>query len=281
MPHRYFVADVFTDTPLEGNQVAVFTEAADIRESLMQATAREMKLAETVFVLPAERDGDVKVRIFTPGVELPFAGHPILGTAFVIGGLDDKLDTVRIETGAGTIPVTLERDSGRILFGRMDQPIPSPEPFADADRLLEALHVERSGLPIERYRNGPEHVYVELESEDAVKALRPDLEVLASWGPTGISCFAGSGVKWKTRMFGPGVGVPEDAATCSAAGPLALHLARHGRIGFGTEIEIRQGAEIGRPSVLHAAAYGTADKVERVVVGGAAVVVAEGWYRLD
>jgi trans-2,3-dihydro-3-hydroxyanthranilate isomerase len=279
--HHYFVADVFTSEPLEGNQVAVFTEASSIAEGLMQATARELKLAETVFVLPPESGGDAHVRIFTPQAELPFAGHPILGTAFVLGSIHDHLSTVRLETRSGTVPVELERRSGEVVFGRMDQPIPSARPYPHADRLLEALGVARSELPVEAYRNGPDHVYVALEDEDAVAALDPDMRALSALGDVGANCFAGSGSRWKTRMFAPGLGVPEDAATGSAAGPLAVHLSRHGRISFGDEIEIRQGAEIGRPSVIRAAAYGSAERLERVVVGGSAVIVAEGEYRLE
>jgi trans-2,3-dihydro-3-hydroxyanthranilate isomerase len=130
------------------------------------------------------------------------------------------------------------------------------------------------------YRNGPEHVYVELESEDAVSAVTPDMAALARLGEHGTSCFAGSAGHFKTRMFAPALGVPEDAATGSAAGPLAVHLARHGRINFGEQIEIRQGAEISRPSTLFASAHGSQERVERVVVGGSAVVVAEGSYQL-
>jgi trans-2,3-dihydro-3-hydroxyanthranilate isomerase len=281
MNHRYFVADVFTDKPLEGNQVAVFTEAEAVPESLMQAVAREMKLAETVFVFPPEQGGDLRVRIFTPSTELPFAGHPVLGTAFVVGALDGSLDTVRIETKMATVPVAIERQSTDVVFGRMDQPVPTSSPYTDPDRLLDALGVAGSGLPIEAYTNGPRHVYVELESEDAVRAVAPDLVALERLGEHGTSCFAGSEGRWKTRMFAPALGVPEDAATGSAAGPLAVHLAKHGRIGFGQQIEISQGAEIGRPSTLFASAHGTAGKTERVVVGGSAVVVAEGRYRLD
>jgi trans-2,3-dihydro-3-hydroxyanthranilate isomerase len=281
MNHRYFVADVFTDKPLEGNQVAVFTEAEALPESLMQAVAREMKLAETVFVLPPEQDGDVRVRIFTPSTELPFAGHPVLGTAFVVGTLDSSLDTVRIETKMSTVPVAIERESSDVVFGRMDQPVPTSAPYPNAERLLEALGVSASGLPIEAYTNGPQHVYVELSSEDAVRAVTPDLVALEKLGEHGTSCFAGAEGRWKTRMFAPALGVAEDAATGSAAGPLAVHLAKHGRIGFGQQIEIGQGAEIGRPSTLFASAHGTADRIERVVVGGSAVVVAEGRYRLD
>ena len=116
-----------------------------------------------------------------------------------------------------------------------------------------ALGVERSGLPVELYDNGIQHVYVALASEEDVRSLRPDLGRLAGLPAViGVNCFAGSGTRWKTRMFAPGDGVPEDPATGSAAGPLALHLARHGRIAFGDEIEISQGAEIGRPSTLYA-----------------------------
>jgi trans-2,3-dihydro-3-hydroxyanthranilate isomerase len=100
-------------------------------------------------------------------------------------------------------------------------------------------------------------------------------------GKLGVSCFTASGPRVKTRMFGPAIGVPEDPATGSAAGPLAVHLARHGRIGFGERIEIRQGAEIGRPSILRAVADGSPERIERVAVGGRAVVVARGEYRLD
>ena len=146
--------------------------------------------------------------------------------------------------------------------------------------LLAAVGVAASGLPVEIYRNGPRHVYVALPDEAAVAALRPDLGALAGLGEIGVSCLAGGGRRWKTRMFAPGLGVPEDPATGSAAGPLAVHLARHGRTGFGEEIEIRQGAEIGRPSVLYATAEGSAREIGRVLVGGSAVVVARGQYRL-
>jgi trans-2,3-dihydro-3-hydroxyanthranilate isomerase len=141
--------------------------------------------------------------------------------------------------------------------------------------------VEGSELPVERYDNGVQHVYVALASERDVASLRPDLGRLADLpAVVGINCFAGSGARWKTRMFAPGDGVPEDAATGSAAGPLALHLARHGRISFGDEIEVSQGAEIGRPSTLYARADGSAEAVETIEVGGSAVVVARGEFRL-
>jgi trans-2,3-dihydro-3-hydroxyanthranilate isomerase len=275
---RYVVADVFTDTPLEGNGVAVFTDAGELPEETLQPLARELNLAETVFVYPPAADGHARIRIFTPTVEMPFAGHPVLGTAFVLAQPLQLLE-IRLETLVGTIPVRLERDGPAISFGWMDQPVPGVEPF-DETLLLPALGVDRSELPVEVYDNGLRHVYVALGSEDEVASVSPDFARLKRAGDVGVNCFAGSGTRWKTRMFFPTRGVDEDPATGSAAGPLAVHLARHGRTGWGEEIAISQGAEIRRPSTLHARAVGTGDAAERVEVGGAAVVVARGEFRL-
>jgi trans-2,3-dihydro-3-hydroxyanthranilate isomerase len=159
----------------------------------------------------------------------------------------------------------------------MQQRVPAWSPYEHEAELLTALGVVRSGLPVEAYPNGPLHVYVELESERAVAELRPDMRALAELEAC-ANCFAGHGKSWKTRMFAPGLGVSEDPATGSAAGPLAVHLGRHGRVAFGEEIEIRQGAEIGRPSVLYARAEGSPERVERVEVGGSAVIVARGEF---
>jgi trans-2,3-dihydro-3-hydroxyanthranilate isomerase len=276
---RYVVADVFTDVPLQGNQLAVFTDARDISEELLQPLATEMAFSETVFVYPTDGEAHVRIRIFTPAAEIPFAGHPTLGTAFVLAQ-PMQLEVIAIETGSGIVPVWLERDGPKIVFGRMHQPIPTIELFDEAP-VLAALGVERSELPVELYDNGMRFVYVALRSEDDVAALAPDQRGLSrAAGIVGVNCFAGSGDRWKTRMFAPGAGVPEDPATGSAAGPLAVHLARHGRIGWGDEIRISQGAEIRRPSTLYARADGSADAIERVEVGGSAVVVARGEFRL-
>src|ERR1044072_3225860 len=121
---RYVVADVFTDTAVAGNQLAVYTDARDLVSLTMQALAKEMNFSETVFVLPPQSEGaDVRIRIFTPTTELPFAGHPTLGTAFVLGG---PLQTIvlQIEMAGGSVPVELEREGARIVFGWMEQPIP-------------------------------------------------------------------------------------------------------------------------------------------------------------
>jgi trans-2,3-dihydro-3-hydroxyanthranilate isomerase len=274
---RYVVVDVFTDTPLAGNPLAVFTDAREIAEDELQRLARELNLSETTFVYPPEADGHVKMRIFTPSTELPFAGHPTLGTAFVLAA-PLQLGEIRIETGRGVVPVRVEREGARITFGRMEQPLPSVAPFERADELLAALGAE-SALPVELYDNGFQHVYVALASREQVAALKPDFARVAATGPYGINCFAGNGLSWKTRMFSPAYGVTEDPATGSAAGPLAFHLARHGRIAFGDEIAIEQGAEIGRPSMLYARVEGGEGTVERVEVGGSAVVVARGEFR--
>ena len=277
---RYVVADVFTDRPLAGNQLAVFTDARGIDPETMQALALEMNFSETVFVLPAEGDGDARIRIFTPRVELPFAGHPILGTAFVLAAPLQK-GVIAFETGRGVVPVELERDeSGAIVFGRMTQPVPTVEPYPEVEALLAALRVETSVVPVERYDNGLRHTYVGLGSKDEVASLQPDLAALADLGVM-ANCFAGSGTTWKVRMFAPAHGVAEDPATGSATGPLACHLCRHGLVDWGAEIEVEQGAEIGRPSRLFATAHGSGDSIERVEVGGRAIVVARGEFRLN
>jgi trans-2,3-dihydro-3-hydroxyanthranilate isomerase len=272
--YRYVVCDVFTDVPLAGNQLAVFTDAREIPEADLQPLAKEMNYSESVFVLPPEADGHVKMRIFTPTREMLFAGHPVLGTAFVLAG-PLQLTEIRLETPRGTVPVQLEREGARIVFGRMLQPTPTVERFDRADELQEILGVE-SELPVELYDNGIEHVYVAFATADQVAALNPDMRRLSAIGRHGVNCFAPRPGGWKTRVFVPGSGVAEDPATGSAAGPLALHLARHGRIAFGDEIEISQGAEIGRTSTL----YARASSPDHVEVGGSAVIVARGEFQL-
>jgi trans-2,3-dihydro-3-hydroxyanthranilate isomerase len=305
---RYVVADVFTDTPLTGNQVAVFTDAREIPEEKLLALAREMAFSETVFVYPSgwksaseqaqaetagsgdprktdetvfvyrpEAGGHARIRIFTPRLELPFAGHPTLGSAFVLAG-PLQLGEIRLETGAGIVPVRLEREGPKIIFGWMEQPIPKWKPYERADELLSQLGVE-SELPVEVYDLGPTHVFVALRSPHDVATLRPDFGALEDF-QVGVNCFACAGGRIKTRMFAPFHGVAEDPATGSAAGPLAVHLLRHGRIESGQEIEIEQGAEIGRPSRLHARAEGTPERIDRVAVGGSAVIVARGEFQL-
>ena len=176
---RYVVADVFTDRALEGNQLAVFTDARALDEETMQALALEIGFSETTFVLPPEQGGTVRIRIFTPRTELPFAGHPCLGTAWALAPSLQR-DRIELETLSGIVPVELERDErGAIAFGRMDQPLPDVEPYPDPDALFRALGVEGSQLPVERYDNGVRHTFVNLKSLEEVAALRPDFAALA------------------------------------------------------------------------------------------------------
>src|ERR1700750_2059571 len=144
---RYVIADVFTDTPLTGNQLAVFTDAREIPEADLQRLARRAKYSETTFVFPPEGDGHVRMRIFTPRTEVPFAGHPTLGTAFVLAG-PLQLIEIRIETGQGVVPVQLEREGARISFGTMAQPLPEIAPFDHTEDVLEALGIKESQLPV-------------------------------------------------------------------------------------------------------------------------------------
>jgi len=281
----FLIADVFTGCPLEGNQLGIFLDGRGVSDELMLKATREMNFSETVFFLPPEDPGaDARVRIFTPGGELPFAGHPTLGSAWVLAAILGKAtgrQTVTLECGVGLVPVELEHDETATTFGRMSQPIPAWGPYEDTAGLFQAIGStgRPDGLPVEWYRNGPLNVYVEFPGLEALEALAPDMQKLGRI-PVNLSCFTQTADGWTTRMFAPALGVAEDPATGSAAGPLAVHLARHGRIGFGEEIEIRQGAQISRPSVLYAQADGTPDRIDRVLVGGRAVVVAQGTYRL-
>jgi len=274
--YRYVVVDVFTETPLTGNQLAVFTDARGLDETTMQALALEIGFSETTFVLPSEQGGTARMRIFNPRHEMPFAGHPTLGTAFVLGA-PLQLGVPEPETGVGIVPVALERDeSGRVVFGRMTQPVPRVETAEAAEEALAALGVERSLLPVELYDNGARHVVVVLE-ESELGDLRPDGAAIAALGVTGVNCVARSDAGWRSRMFWEH---GEDPATGSAAGPIACHLARHGLVGWGEEIVIVQGVEMGRPSALHARAEGGEGLIDAVEVGGSAVVVARGEFRL-
>jgi trans-2,3-dihydro-3-hydroxyanthranilate isomerase len=274
--HRFVLADVFTDTPLTGNQLAVFTDARGLADEAMQALARELGFSETVFVLPPEQGGTARIRVFNPAREMAFAGHPTLGAAFVLGGPLQR-GVVELETGVGIVPVVLERDeSGAIAFGRMTQPVPRVEPVEAPERVLGALGLERATLPIELYDNGARHIVVTVPGP-ALGAVAPDATAIAALEVTGVNVVAPAGGGWRSRMLWEH---GEDAATGSAAGPIACHLARHGLVAWGDEIVIVQGVELGRPSMLHARAEGGGGLIDAVEVGGAAVVVARGEFRL-
>ncbi|EPM1624713.1 TPA: PhzF family phenazine biosynthesis isomerase, partial [Pseudomonas aeruginosa] len=181
-----------------------------------------------------------------------------------------------LETRMGTVPFALERQDGKVVACSMQQPIPTWEHFSRPAELLAALGLKGSTFPIEVYRNGPRHVFVGLESVAALSALHPDHRALCDFPDLAVNCFAGAGRHWRSRMFSPAYGVVEDAATGSAAGPLAIHLARHRQIPYGQQIEILQGVEIGRPSRMYARAEGAGERVSTVEVSGNGAAFAEG-----
>jgi trans-2,3-dihydro-3-hydroxyanthranilate isomerase len=272
---RYTLCDVFTERALAGNPLAVFTDARTLDSATMQALAREMNLSETTFVLPPERGGHAKVRIFTPSVELPFAGHPTLGTAFVLGGPLESLE-LRLELAAGIVPVRLEREAARIAFGWMTQPSATSLPVDNPAAIVDALGVAGRPLAVFGYQNGPAFVYVELASDGAVSALAPNLSLLAQITQGGVYAFFFDGKLCRARCFAPGAGVAEDPATGSAVGPLALHLQRAGRLAPSAVLRVEQGIEIGRPSTLYARIGDGAEP--SIEVGGCAKIVARGQF---
>lgn len=274
--HAYAVVDAFAREPLNGNPVAVFFDSDDLSAHQMQRIAREMNLSETTFVLrPRDDDTDAHVRIFTPVGELPFAGHPLLGTAIALSTRTDA-HRLRIETAMGVIPFELDRTAGQPVAASMRQPIPEWKPFDRTDELLQALGIDASTLPVDIYRNGPRHVLVGLDSTEALARLHPDHRALARFSDLAANCYAPCRNTWRNRMFSPAYGVVEDAATGSAAGPIAIHLARHGLAPYGQRIEITQGVEIGRPSPMGALVHGQGDRVDSVDVFGHGVLTIEG-----
>lgn len=279
----YCILDVFSHRPLAGNQLAVFEDAAAIPEHLLQPLAQEIGYSETVYLTAGNDDADATMRIFTPVSEVPFAGHPTLGAA-ITNARRSGSSQVRLKTGRGVITVTVEPGPEGSQRGSMLQPIPTVSVAPSAEAILAALGVPRSELPVMVYDNGITHVYVVLSNPSQVAALQPDFQALTQLAATitgdlvGFNVLAGSGDRWKTRMFAPAAGIPEDPATGSAAGPLALHLARHGLIDWGQEIIIEQGAELGRPSELLASAALTEHRVGPITVSGHALMVGGGWF---
>ncbi len=273
--HRYVVIDAFASEPLQGNPVAVFFDCDDLSGERMQRMAREMNLSESTFVLRPQQDGDARIRIFTPVNELPFAGHPLLGTAIALGAETDK-DRLFLETRMGTVPFALERQDGKVAACSMQQPIPTWEHFSRPAELLAALGLKGLDLSHRGLPQRPAPRVRRPESVAALSALHPDHRALCDFPDLAVNCFAGAGRHWRSRMFSPTYGVVEDAATGSAAGPLAIHLARHRQIPYGQQIEILQGVEIGRPSRMYARAEGAGERVSAVEVSGNGAAFAEG-----
>jgi trans-2,3-dihydro-3-hydroxyanthranilate isomerase len=295
MAHRFVIADVFTDHAFGGNQLAVFPDGRGISERAMQSLAREFNFSETTFVLPPrDASTDFQLRIFTPAAELPFAGHPTVGTAAVlarlgIANVNDGKATVVFEERVGPVSVDVSLDGDR-TFARLslEAEVEEPEPPSPADATA-AL-----SLPADAVRGawfatvGTPFAYVHLSDREAVDAAVIDR---AAWSrhfehafSSAIYFFAGdaaAGSRLYARMFSPGFGIEEDAATGSAAATLAGSLAnrlpeRDGAFAW----TIDQGVKMGRPSLLDASAEKRGGRAVRVMAGGGTVIVGEGTITL-
>lgn len=276
---RYVLCDVFTDRPLAGNALAVFTDAREIDGETMQALARELNLAETAFILPKAGAGDARLRIFTPTRELPCSGHPTLGAAFVLAAPLQR-PHVTLEVGPHLVPISLEGGQGPAGFCWMVQPRPTVARFYQPDALLAALGLNASALPIEVYDTGVRQVIVALPPRASLAAVQPDRQRLAALPLDTVSIFAGDNGVYETRVFVPGTPRFEDPATGSAAGPLGWHLVRHEWARPEAELRIHQGAAVDRPSTLHVCVRGPVEAPTSIEVGGHVVLVARGQFVL-
>jgi trans-2,3-dihydro-3-hydroxyanthranilate isomerase len=292
---RFFTCDVFTDTAFSGNPLAVLPDARGLTTAQMQAIAREFNYSETTFVLPPDDARHIaRVRIFTPGGELPFAGHPTIGTAFVlatIGAIGADIGAIVFEEGVGPVPVEIVRDGDRVTHcrltaARLPEPGPPPPPASALARMLSLADGEvLDGSAC--WSCGVPFLVVPLAGVEALARCTLDLpiwrEVLSDYATQKVYPVARTGaMRWRVRMFAPGVGVAEDPATGSAAAAFAGWLATHApQPRDGTlAVRLEQGIEMGRPSELQVELDLREGAITAVRVGGAAVMVAEGQLRV-
>ena len=284
MSLTFFIVDVFAEERYAGNQLAVVRGGADLPDETLQKIALEMNYSETTFVLSDEEtDGGYDVRIFTPGEEVPFAGHPTLGTAYVIQHelLAGPVERITLNLKAGEIPVTF----GEVLW--MRQLPPAFGATLDSASLARALNLETADLddhyPVQEVSTGLPALIVPLRDLDALRRCKVDWERYTELAGPGKNLYVfcpephedGPG-DLSARMFANDLGVPEDPATGSAAGCLAAYLLEHSYLGTDfVDVRVEQGYEIGRPSLLYLQAASEADEV-RVDVGGKVQMVARG-----
>jgi trans-2,3-dihydro-3-hydroxyanthranilate isomerase len=303
---RYHLVDVFTNRQFGGNPLAVFTDGDGLSTETMQSIAKEMNLSETTFVLPAEdAANNFHVRIFTPAQELPMAGHPTVGTTYVLAR-ERMIDTskranaagattIRLEEGVGTIPVEISWKEGAADFIEMSQPLPTfGVRFEDAGAVAGVLSLDASQIdprfPVEVVSCGVPFLFVPLVSLEAARRARPRLDllekVLRGLPPeifvfTTETEFDGSNVH--SRMFAPGMGVAEDPATGGASGPLGCYLVRHNVVASNGQLDItsEQGIEMGRPSFIRIRIAHDGAAITKVRVGGRCRYVGGGHLELE
>ncbi|CDL79124.1 PhzF family phenazine biosynthesis protein [Xenorhabdus cabanillasii] len=277
--HKYTIINSFGSELFTGNPVAVFFYCDDLDDYHMQKLAAEINLSETTFIRSPIKGGDFNIKIFTPVNELGFAGHPLLGTALALAK-ETGLFQINIETQRGIyrFSIDLVKEKPYTAYVQMEQPNPIISSYKYHQKLLEALGVEKSTLPIDMYNVGPRHVFVGVENIDILEKINPDLKKLSQFNDMAALCFCLTDTdSLRLRMFSPAYGVAEDAATGSAAGPLALHLCRYGLSEFGKRIEIIQGVEIERPSYMNAVAKKINEEF-LLEAGGYAYQIAVGQY---
>lgn len=303
--YRFVQVDVFADQPFGGNPLAVFPEAEGLATEEMQQLAREMNLSETTFVLPPRAQGaDFRVRIFTPAAELPFAGHPVVGTHWVLAQLErvalqEPVTQVRFELGVGVLPADLHVAGGQVGRVVMTQGRPTFHAvLEDVAELAEGLGlppgaITGTGWPVQVVSTGVPQMMVPVRSLDQVQALDANRLNVAALSrvcrAAGTDCVMVFTFETEqpqstvhVRMFAPLLGVPEDPATGSANGALGAYLVHHRAVPvteFTTHILSEQGAELGRPSTLYVEVDSKGEEITAVRVGGQVVPVAEGVVR--
>jgi len=287
----FWIVDVFAEEKYAGNQLAVFTSAHNLSDVEMQQIAKEMNYSETTFILSeVMRDGGYDVRIFTPEEEVPFAGHPTLGTAFIIGKeiIKDKVDKIVLNLGIGQIPVKFyykEKDT-EVLWMKQKNPIFGR--ILDSDTISEVLNLKSEDIdekfPVQEVSTGLSFIIIPLKTLDAVKnaeiVQEKYYQVIKDIEAKAILVFCPETYNMdkdlNVRVFAPQYGIPEDPATGSANGCLAGYLVKYKYFGDNKiDIRVEQGYEIGRPSLLFLKAKKVEGEIE-VFVGGKVVMVARG-----
>ena len=287
--YEYCLVDVFTDRPFGGNPLAVLTDARGLSSETMQALAKEFNLSETTFVLPPQNPQNTyRVRIFTPAAEMPMAGHPTVGTAFVLArkGMVKVIEPatkIVFEEGIGDIPVTLTPQANQRLVIQMRQPLPTfGEQFTERETIAEMLSLELedldASLPLQVVSCAVPFLFVPVKSLAAMRAIRfrPNVWERALKDFVAPQLFAFSrevetpGATVHSRMFAPSLGVPEDPATGAASGPLGCYLVRHKLVASSESGQIlsEQGLEMGRPSFIHIQIETDSDEITGVYISG-------------
>jgi len=293
----YLHLDVFTERPLEGNQLARFTDGVGLDATVMQQIAREMAFPESTFLLPKEDPStDVRMRIFTPSRELPMAGHPTVGSTFALahtGVIKPGQERFVFGLGVGPTRVDLDWTGGRLAFAWMYQQRPTfGDPIGDVGGLASALGLDPSsmlsGLPVQVVSCGLPFLMVPIATARAVDSIEVDAAKLKAveheQGLDGVGFFvfspsvADGSATAHSRMFAPDFGVLEDPATGAASGPLGCYLVHHGvvPVTLAGKIVSNQGVRMGRPSQIHIAIGLEGKEIVEVKVGGEAVVLGEG-----